>query len=278
MIGYLGPINSFTYFAATTFYVKNELVPYSNIHRLFEALEKDEVIGIVVPIENSIEGSINEVLDMLLHPEFHINREIVMDIELSLISKNSDLSQIKFVMSNMYALAESRNILKKTLGNYKEIITGSTSSAINKLNDLDDTYAAIASKKAIYGDLNILLNNICDSEHNTTRFVFVTKTLEVVGFHNKVSIICAPKGNFAGALYDILHEFAIRKIDLSKIESRTRKSTLGEYVFYLDFYGNIEEEDVKNALAILQYKTSYLKILGSYYSKKNNIKKATNIK
>ncbi|MBN2604913.1 MAG: prephenate dehydratase [Bacilli bacterium] len=268
MIGYLGPRNSFTYFAATTFYVKSDLVPYSNLHRLFEALENDEVIGIVVPIENSIEGSINEVLDKLLHPEFHINREIVMDIELSLISKNNDLSQIKHVMSNMYALAESRKVLKKELGNYKEILTSSTSSAIIQLNDLDDTYAAIGSKKAIYGDLNILLNNISDSEHNTTRFVFITKTLEIVGFHNKVSIVCAPKGNIAGALYDILHEFAIRKIDLSKIESRTKKNILGEYVFYLDFYGNIEQEDVKAALEILQYKTSYLKIIGSYYSKR----------
>lgn len=268
MIGYLGPQNSFTYFAATTFYVKNELVPYNNLHRLFEALENDEVIGIVVPIENSIEGSITEVLDKLLHPEFHINREIVMDIELSLISKNSDLSEIKYVMSNMYALAESRKILKTTLGNYKEILTSSTSSAIVQLSDLDDSYAAIASKKAVYGSLNILLNNISDSEHNTTRFVFVTKALEVVGFHNKVSIVCSPKGNIAGALYDILHEFAIRKIDLSKIESRTKKSTLGEYVFYLDFYGNIEDQEVKNALDILQYKTSYLKIIGSYYSKR----------
>lgn len=267
MIGYLGPRNSFTYFAAMTFYVENELMPYSNLHRLFEALENDEVIGIVVPIENSIEGSVTEVLDKLLHPSFHVTREIVMDIELSLISKNSDLSEIKYVMSNMYALAESRAILKNTLGNYKEILTSSTSSALSKLSDLDDSYAAIASKKAIYGELNILLNNISDSDHNTTRFVFVTKTLEVVGFHNKVSIVCAPKGNAAGALYDILHEFAIRGIDLSKIESRTKKSTLGEYVFYLDFYGNIEDPDIKQTLEILQYKTSYLKIIGSYYSK-----------
>ena len=90
MIGYLGPENSFTYFAAASFYVKNELVSYKNIYRLFEALNKDEVIGIVVPIENSIDGSITEVLDKLTESDFHINREIVMDIQLSLISKSCD--------------------------------------------------------------------------------------------------------------------------------------------------------------------------------------------
>jgi len=268
MIGYLGPENSFTYFAATSFYVKRELVSYKNIYRLFQALNNDEVIGIVVPIENSIDGSITEVLDKLTESDFHINREIVTDIQLSLISKNQDLSKIKYIISNPHALAECRNTLRKRLGKYREVTTTSTSAAIKKLAEQDDTYAAIASKHAVSDNLHILLDSIRDSKYNSTRFIFITKSLEVIGFHNKTSIVCAAKANMPGALYDILHEFAIRNIDLAKIESRPRKSILGEYLFYVDFYGNIEDPKIKEALEVIKYKTDMLRILGSYYSKK----------
>ena len=268
MIGYLGPENSFTYFAASSFYVQRELVSYKNIFRLFEALKNDEVIGIVVPIENSIDGSITEVLDKLTESDFHINREIVTDIELSLISKNRDIKKVKNIISNPHALAECRNTLRKKLGKYREITTTSTSAAIKKLAKQDDTYGAIASKHAAKSNLNVLLNDIRDSKYNSTRFIFITKSLEVIGFHNKTSIVCAPKKNQPGALYDILHEFAIRNIDLAKIESRPRKRVLGEYLFYVDFYGNIEDDLVKEALEVIKYKTDLLRILGSYYSKK----------
>ncbi len=268
MIGYLGPENSFTYFAAASFYVKKELVSYKNIFKLFEALRNDEVIGIVVPIENSIDGSITEVLDKLTDSDFHINREIVMDIQLSLISKNRDLSKIKNIISNPHALAECRNTLRKKLGKFREVTTTSTSDAIKKLADLDDSYGAVASKNGISSSLNILLENVRDSKYNSTRFIFITKSLEVIGFHNKTSIVCASKTNKPGALYDILHEFAIRNIDLAKIESRPRKSALGEYLFYLDFYGNIDDPLIKEALEVIKYKSDLLRILGSYYSKK----------
>ena len=95
MVGYLGPIHSFTYQAASTFYMQGELLPYGNFHLLFEALDKDLVEGIVVPIENSIEGTVNVVQDKLLEYGFQINREIVMDIRLSLISKSN---QVVFIL------------------------------------------------------------------------------------------------------------------------------------------------------------------------------------
>ena len=121
---------------------------------------------------------------------------------------------------------------------------------------------------AALGDLNVLLENVRDSKYNSTRFIYITKSLEVIGFHNKTSIVCAAKANMPGALYDILHEFAIRNIDLAKIESRPRKSVLGEYLFYIDFYGNIDNPEIKQALEVIKYKTDMLRILGSYYSKK----------
>ena len=268
MIGYLGPENSFTYFAAASFYIQKELASYKNIYRLFEALNNDEVVGIVVPIENSIDGSITEVLDKLTESDFHINREIVMDIKLSLISKNNDIKKVKTILSNPHALAECRKTLRKKLGRYKEIPTTTTSEAIKKLAKQDDTYGAIASKRAMSRNMNVLLEDIRDSKYNSTRFIFITKSLEVISFHNKTSIVCASKTNKSGALYDILHEFAIRNIDLAKIESRPRKRVLGEYLFYIDFYGNIDDPLIKEALEVIKYKSDLLRILGSYYSKK----------
>lgn len=267
MIGYLGPSNSFTYLAAKTFYVASELKPYTNIYDLFIALEKEHIEGIVVPIENSIEGSVNLVMDKLLEPGIHINREIVMDIKLSLISNNHDLSKIKNVISHPHALAESRKTLKTELKRYKEVPTGSTSQAVKELKNLDDTFAAIASKNAIYGELNVLLDDIGDVKNNKTRFIFVTKSLNIMGFHNKTSIICSAKNEVSGALYDILHEFAIRGINLTKIESRPSKDNLGSYVFHIDFMGNVEDPNIKETLAIIKHKTKILKLLGSYYSK-----------
>jgi len=268
MIGYLGPINSFTYMAASSFYVKDELLPYSSLFHLFEALKNDEVDGIVVPIENSIEGSVNIVLDRLFELPFHINREVVSKIELSLLSNSTSLSTIKNVISHPHALAQCRNTLLEELGKYKEILSYSTSDAVKRLKECDDSFAAIASKNAVKNDMNILLYDIGDKKNNVTRFILVTKTLEVAGFHNKCSIVCSPKINQSGALYDILHEFAIRGIGLSKIESRPKKDLLGEYVFYIDLEGNIEDELIKEALEIIKFKATYLKIIGSYYTKK----------
>mgnify|MGYP002640662409 FL=1 len=268
MVGYLGPKNSFTYQAASTFYVQDELMPFGNFHRLFEALKSDKIEGIVVPIENSIEGTVNIVQDKLLEYGFHITREIVLDIKLTLISKSNNIGTIRNVMSNVHALQQCRNTLFKELGKYKEINEDSTSKAVRRLFELDETYAAVASADNVEGELNILLNDCQDYLDNQTRFVFIKKSLEVIGLHNKTSIIVSPMLEASGALYDILHEFAIRGINLTKIESRPSKSELGSYMFYIDFEGNIEDKLIKDTLEMLKHKTGSMKLLGSYYSKK----------
>ncbi len=266
MVGYLGPVNSFTYYAAKNFYVENELKAYSNFYLLFQALEEGKVEGIVVPIENSIEGTVNEVNDKILEYGFHISKEIKLDIKLSLISKNIDIKNIKYVISHPHALAQCRQTLNKEIGKYTEVLESSTSHAVEALTNLSDQYGAIAYKSNAFG-LNLLKQNIQDYQHNQTRFVFIQKTLEIAGFHNKTSIICAPKIEASGALYDILHEFAIRGINLTRIESRPNKLRLGEYLFFLDIDGNINNPLIKDVLNILPLKTNLLKIVGSFYSK-----------
>lgn len=268
MIGYLGPNHSFTHQAARSLFDSRELQSYSTFFRLFEALNKEEVDGIVVPLENSIEGTVNSVQDKLYEYGFNIHQEKVLDIRLSLIAKTSDISNVRYVISNQVALQQCRNTLSKELGSYEEVHCGSTSKAVNKLYDLDKSYAAVASEENVQGELNILLTDCHDYPENRTRFVYVTKGLQVQPFHNKTSIIIAPHIEKSGALYDILHEFAIRGINLSKIESRPKKDELGNYLFYIDIDGNIENKIVNEALEILKIKTGYLRILGSYFTKK----------
>lgn len=268
MVGYLGPMHSFTYQAAKTFYIEDELIPYANIHLLFEALRKDKVEGIVIPIENSIEGTVNMVQDKLYEYDYHITREIILDIRLSLISKSNTLESIKHVISHPHALQQCRNTLGLELGKYKEINETSTSKAVKSLDEFDNSYAALASEQNVVGELNVLLNNCQDYKDNKTRFIFVQKSLNVQGFHNKTSIVCMPFTEKSGALYDILHEFAIRGINLTKIESRPSKQELGSYLFFIDLEGNIEDKNIKETLEILKLKTNHIKILGSYNSKK----------
>lgn len=266
MIGYLGPSNSFTYVAANSFCSSDRLKPYRSIYELFVALGNKEVVGIVVPIENSIEGSVNLVTDKLLDKDIHINKEIVIDIQLALISNNDDVSKIKHILSHPHALAQCRNTLNNNKIVYNEIQTGSTSQAVKDLKTLDNTYAAIASKNTVDGTLSVLLDDIGDNHNNKTRFIYVSNSLVVKPSHNKSSIISAANNDISGALYDILHEFAIRGINLTKIESRPSKDYLGSYVFHIDFVGNVENPDIMETLSILKHKTRFLKVLGSYNS------------
>lgn len=268
MIGYLGPENSFTYQAASSFYVQNELTPYANIHFLFEALKKDRVEGIVVPIENNVDGTINLVQENLYKYGFHINKEIILDENLALISKSNNIKTIKNIIANPAMLQQCRNTLYDEIGKYKELTEYASNKAVRKLFELDDSYGAIAPPQQVFGELNILLSDIQDRSDNKTRFIFIKKTLEIIGFHNKVSIVVEPKHGNSGALYDILHEFSVRSINIAKIESRPSEGKLDASIFYIDFEGNIDDQLVRETLEILRIKTLRLKILGSYFSKK----------
>jgi len=268
MIGYLGPKYSFTYQAASSFYVEEELRPFDNVHFLFEALKKDKVEGIVVPIENVIEGTINDVQDKVLEYGYHISREIDLDIQLSLISKANSTSLIKTIIGHKVDIGVCRNTLYNELGKYKEIHTDSCGLAITRLLELDESYGAIAPSDFVEGELNILKDDTQDIKNNKTRFIYVRKALEIQGFHNKTSIAITPSIEDSGALYDILHEFSMRDINLTKIESRTLKSDRLKTVFFIDFEGNIEEDNIKETLEILGHKTSSIKLLGSYLTKK----------
>lgn len=262
-IGTLGPQGSFSEKAAKQWTKGAELVYYDDLLDVVDALMKHDVDFVVVPIENSLEGSITLTLDLLMEHQLKITGEVIVQIRHYLLSKGKK-QDIRIIMSHPQGLSQCRKYIKRNFGDAEVRSTLSTSLAA-KLAAESNEIAAIASRESaqMYG-LSILDENIQDVNENFTRFVVIGKSTPPVSGNDKTSIIVYLEKNRPGALHEILGEFADRKIDLTKIESRPTKNNLGDYLFYIDFKGHIEDEPIKDALESVKSKVRMLKILGSY--------------
>nr|WP_282580084.1 prephenate dehydratase [Natroniella sulfidigena] len=264
----MGPKGTFTEIAAKKYQQEvTDYVPYTDIRSLLEAVIQQEVDQAIVPVENSLEGAVTLTLDLLVELDVKINNEVIIPIEHSLLAKQQvNLDQIKHVISHRQALAQCRKFLEKNLVDYQIHIANSTAEAIKKLKDFNGCWAAIGNQQAAnYYDLEVLANQIQDNRENWTRFIVLDTSEKTKGRKDKTSIVCSPqKKDHPGALYDILHEFAIRGINLTRIESRPARKLLGDYIFFIDFEGHCEDAEIKEALEILAVKTAWCKLLGSY--------------
>ena len=238
--------------------------PCRDLIEVFESVHKQEAQFGVVPIENSLEGSVNQTYDLFLTHNLKVSGEIVIRISHFLIANpDTSLEKVKTVYSHPQALAQCRTFLER-LGS-ELIPTYDTAGSVKMLKEkgLKDA-AAIASERAakIYG-MKILARDIEDTPANYTRFFVVSKDDAPKTGKDKTSIIFAAT-HTPGALYHALEEFEKRKINLTKIESRPTKQKPWEYNFYLDFEGHRTEKNCAEALQALGEKASFLKILGSY--------------
>ncbi len=217
----------------------------------------------IVPIENSQEGSITLTLDLLMEQQLKIAGEVIVPVKHCLLSKGR-LSDIKILMSIPQALSQCKKYIKENFKNVEVRSTLSTSQAA-KFASESNHIAAIASRESaeIYG-LEILDENIQDVNENFTRFIVIGKAAPHATGNDKTSIIVYLEKNRPGALYEILGEFAKKGIDLTKIESRPTKKVLGDYLFYIDLKGHIEDNMIKDTLDKVKSKVGMLKILGSY--------------
>lgn len=271
-VAFQGEIGAYSEIAVYKYFSINvQAIPCKHFSDVFKSVEKNEVDYGVVPIENSIEGSVNQVYDLFLEHDLKVCGEIILKIEHCLLANfNADLNSIKIVYSHPQALAQCSNFLEK-LG-YEIIPTYDTAGSvkiIKEKNTID--VAAIASERAaeIYG-MKILARDIADVPDNYTRFFVISKEDAKPTGNDKTSIIFSLK-HIPGSLYKALEEFALRGINLTKIESRPTKLKPWEYNFYLDFEGHRNEQKCIEALNGLQRKATFIKILGSYpKAKKNN--------
>jgi prephenate dehydratase len=270
-VAFQGERGAYGEMATLQYFPNAKPLPLKSFQDVFDAAENGEVEYIVVPVENSIEGSINEIYDLLLQTKMNVIGEIYQRVRHCLIA-NRGAKMIRYVHSHPQALAQCRAYLQKK--GFKPVPTYDTAGAAKMIKEskMADS-AAIASKRAaeLYG-MEILDEGIEDRKNNYTRFLVLSPKKKKSGKsdphdgdnqHHKTSIIFSVR-HVPGALFDILREFAIRKINLTKIESRPTKETPWEYNFYVDFEGHLQNKAVREALLSIKTKTAYIKILGSY--------------
>jgi len=239
-------------------------VPCKRFSDVFKSIEKGETDFGVVPIENSIEGSVTQVYDLFLEYDLKVCGEIVLKIIHCLIANPSvDLDSIKVIFSHPQALGQCRNFLEQL--NCELISTYDTAGSVKMIKEQNMiNAAAIASERAakIY-NMKILAKDIADNPNNYTRFFVLSKFDAPPTGNDKTSIIFSTR-HVPGALYRALGEFALRGINLTKIESRPTRQRPWEYNFYLDFEGHRSEPRCAETLKGLESNTLFVKILGSY--------------
>lgn len=260
----LGPEASFTHLAAQRYFGSSTIFSCENtIRGVFqETMKGNNRVG-VVPIENSLEGSVNLTLDGLVETELNIRAEILMRISHCLLSAGEDLAAVAKVYSHPQALAQCQGWLQAHLPNCRLIGTESTAAAALLVAG-DSQSAAIGSLLAgeRYG-LNVLAEAIEDNEHNITRFLVIGKGQTAPTGNDKTSIIFST-AHRPGALHLALQSFADRRMNLMKIQSHPMKGRLWEYLFFVDFAGHVDQGAAGQCLAELANHTTFLKILGSY--------------
>ncbi len=265
-VAFQGELGAYSELATYEFFGNNvEVVPKETFAQIFDAVSNEEVNHGIIPIENSLTGSIHENYDLLLKHELVLTGEIKLRIIHNLIvNKGAKLSGIKRIFSHPQALSQCKDFLS-SLHNAELISVYDTAGAariVKESGSLEE--AAIASEQAAldYG-LENLKSGIESNHMNYTRFHVLSRELNEEVENSKTSIVFSTK-NIPGALFKSLSVFALRDIDLYKIESRPLPGTPWEYIFYLDFNGDIRQEVTKKAIAHLQEITKYFKLLGSY--------------
>lgn len=243
---------------------KSFLCPYPTIVQTLYAVAHGETQQAVVPVENSTEGTVAIILDSLWQlDKLKIRKELVLPISHTLLSRRTSLKGLKTVHSHPQALAQCQHWLEQNLPSVSLIPTNSTTEALHQIN-LDITSAAIASPRAakLY-NFPILANDINDYPDNCTRFWILGLTPTTIE-GSRISLGFSVPDNVPGTLVKPLEIFAKRGINLSRIESRPTKRSLGEYLFFIDLEVNSESSSIKEALAELRIYTEILKIFGSY--------------
>lgn len=265
-VGFLGPASSFTHQAARKFSA-SELIAYPSIPATLKAVAEGVLQAAIVPVENSLEGSVHATIDFLWQAQkLTVKKEIVLPIRQQLLGYSK---VIKGIYSHPQALAQSQNYLQEHYPNVPQFATSSTTAACKYVAaHPEEQLAAIAGKEAGERyDLTLLGADIQDNDLNQTRFWVVEQTPSqqvAILSQQKMSLLVTMPNNLPGALHKMLAPFGWREIDLVKIESRPLKTSLGEYFFVLDLLVNQDPRLIENALTELRLLGGTAKVLGCY--------------
>jgi prephenate dehydratase len=271
-IAYLGPRGSFAEVAVLNLPDAGtaELVPASSVLAALDAVRAGDVDKALVPIENSVEGSVSVTLDELANGQrLVIVDEVAIPVAFSLVARpGTTLASIRRVATHPHAHAQVRGWLERNLPGVNVIPSMSTSSAAQALNEESVGFeAAVAQRRAaeVYG-LEVLADDIQDTDEASTRFVAVQRPgrLPAPTGADKTTLSLFMHLDQPGALLAILNEFAVRGINLTRIESRPTRKAMGDYFFSVDLEGHVLDARVSEALMGLHRVCLDVRFLGSY--------------
>lgn len=265
VVSFQGEIGAYSEEAAFRFFGHSiQVKPCESLDNVFKVVEQGEAHFGVVPVENSLEGSISRVYDLLLDSSLKVCGEIELRIVHCLIANpEARLDLIKRVYSHPQALGQCQAFLKHL--DCELIPTYDTAGSVKMIKEKGITDGgAIASTRAaeIY-EMKIIAKEIEDNPNNSTRFFILAKQDSPASGNDKTSIVFSVKHK-PGSLYESLKGFAVRNINLTKIESRPTRQKPWEYNFYLDFEGHREDKAPQEALENLDKTSIFVKVLGSY--------------
>jgi prephenate dehydratase len=269
-IAHLGPAGTFSESAAiayanyyqTTTGQTTTLHPCPSIAQAFKAALKDAEFA-VVPVENSIEGGVTFTLDSLWQLDgLQIQQALVLPITHALVCHGAAIAQITQVYSHPQALAQCQMWLEANLPLAQQIAANSSTESVTKLRESGAIAAITSLRAAALYDIPILAQPINDNLENCTRFLVLSRDPSPGGNHT--SLAFSVPANVPGALVNVLQILAERGVNMSRIESRPTKRSLGDYVFFIDIEANAQDTETLTMLRELQLHTELLKILGSY--------------
>jgi prephenate dehydratase len=266
-IAYLGPPGTFTEEAVRIYDEKGEFVPFPSISAVTAAVETGMAEEGIVPIENSIEGSVTDTLDLLIHEsKLLIRHELVLPIKHLLLTKpDTQPDEIKVIFSHPQALGQCRRFIERCFPKIEIVAALSTAAAVEEMMSDPAPSAAIGTRRAaILYEAIILASNIQDQSPNLTRFVILASTDHPRTGCDKTSLCFSFSDDRPGLLYEVLKEFAEHNINLTKVESRPSKESLGRYIFLVDLEGHREDTLIAEVMARTKSHTSLFKVFGSY--------------
>jgi prephenate dehydratase len=264
-VAFQGVKGAFSEDAAASFFPGVDTMPCPDFESVFRAVERGDAEHGIVPVENSIEGSVTAVNDLLLENDLVIVGEVLVPVVHCLISHpGSDIGDIVRVYSHPQALGQCRSFLARYPG-WEKVPAFDTAGSVRLIKErgIKDE-AAIASRRAAeaYG-MKVLREGIQGSDENYTRFFALRRSSHLLDRGDKTSLAFATR-NVPGALYEAMGAFAGRGINMTKVESRPRKGRAWEYVFFVDIDGHVNDPKVADALTDLVRRAVFVKVLGSY--------------
>ena len=268
--GYLGPAGTFTEAALRSLpaAARADLTPYASVAVALDAVRAGEADGAMVPIENSVEGSVATTLDELAHGEpLQVVREVLLPVRFALLGRaGTDVDDVRVVATHPHAEAQCRRWLRTHLPAAQVVLTTSTAEAARAVGEGQYDAAVAAPVAADTYRLQALAEDVQDNAGALTRFVLVSQPgpLPAPTGADRTGLFAFIEDDHPGALLELLTEFAVRGVNLSRIESRPTGDRLGQYFFSLDCDGHLADERVGEALSALRRVCADVRVLGSW--------------